>query len=142
MEEKLTVNRPPQSEEEVSFVKDTTRTTQTFTYMYVVMVVLMQNLARVCTPTHVKNLERNGHIKKALAQHKNARVENVETNHFAKMCRTVVILKQGTRQQYKKSSLSMKRLSQAAVMMNIRLDWQQQIQNACENQRCQKQKDH
>ena len=68
--------------------KDTTRNTQTLTY--VVMVVLTQNhLARVYTPTHVENVERNGHIKKALAQHKDACIEKCgKPNHFVKMCRT------------------------------------------------------
>ena len=48
--------------------------------MHMVMVILTQSLlARVYTPTHVKNVERNGYIKKALAQHKDAHVEMWKT---------------------------------------------------------------
>ena len=67
--------------------KDVTRKTITLPYVHMVMVVLTQNLlARVYTPTQAENVERNGHIRKAVTKHKDACVGNVENQTTMPRC--------------------------------------------------------
>ena len=82
VEEKLTPHKPPQSEEDIKghYKKHPN------SHIYGNGRPNTKPPGKSLTPAHVKKVERNGHIKKALAQHKDACVGNVENQTTSPRC--------------------------------------------------------